>query len=124
MKFFDFVKRNYGNFRRVKIFKMEGLENMGDENFEVESLKHLNGFDKEVDFDPEDKLDLLIVNESEYIGKRLSTDNRVPGSICNPKYYSYWKDVLKAPDFVLETLREGYKFPLKEIPPVSRIDSF
>jgi hypothetical protein len=52
-------------------------------------------------------------------GKQLSTDIRVPGSICNPQYYNYWKDVLKAPEFVLQTLRSGYKFLLRETPPPS-----
>ena len=61
----------------------------------------------------------IIENESEYAGRRLTTDTRVPGRINETRFYDFWKNYLKASDFVLSTLKEGYKFPFKEQPPAS-----
>ena len=72
------------------------------------------------DFEEEDKeLVKIIVNESEYAGRRLTTDLRVPGRINEQRFYDFWKNELKASDFVLSTLKHGYKFPFKEQPPAS-----
>lgn len=35
----------------------------------------------------------------------------VPGRINNPEYYSFWRDVLEAPEDILEIIREGYAVP-------------
>ena len=43
----------------------------------------------------------------------------VPGRIAKPEYYSFWKDVLQAPEPILKSLREGYSIPLKSFPPRS-----
>ena len=94
---------------------MEGLENVNDE-MEVEVYSK---FGHDVVFDPEESVGDILANESAYVGKKLTTNRRVPGSICKQEFFGYWKEVLKAPEFVLDTLREGYKFPLREIPPSS-----
>ena len=71
-------------------------------------------------FDEEDvNLAQSLYNESRYLGKRLSTDRRVPGRIGKAEFYSFWRDTLEAPDFVLRTLQEGYRFPFREKPPGS-----
>ena len=71
-------------------------------------------------YDEDDrKLAQSLVNESRYLGKRLSTDKRVPGRIGEEQFYQFWRDELKAPPFVLQTLREGYRFPFREKPPGS-----
>ena len=59
----------------------------------------------------------ILVNNANYFGKRLSTDKRVPGRIGNPEYFGFWRDTLKASDFVLNTIKDGYKFPFKSMPP-------
>ena len=69
--------------------------------------------------DESEDLIKIIENESEYAGRRLTTDTRVPGRINEPRFYDFWKNELKASDFVLGTLKEGYKFPFKEQPPAS-----
>ena len=48
------------------------------------------------------------------MGKQLSTDIRVPGRIGNEAFFPFWRDVLKAPQFVLDTISEGYKFPFND----------
>lgn len=65
----------------------------------------------------EQSLATTLVNEAEYVGRRLSTDVRVPGRIGDPKYFNFWKDDLKAGKFILDTISEGYKFPFESIPP-------
>ena len=57
-----------------------------------------------------------LANELSYVGKKLTTDKRVPGWINDPAFFSFWEKELKASPFVLETLRNGYRFPFKEIP--------
>ena len=61
----------------------------------------------------------LLINNSNYLGRKLSTDSRVPGRIGNPEFYDFWKNELKASDFILDTVKNGYKFPFKEAPPPS-----
>ena len=41
----------------------------------------------------------------------------VPGRIAKPEFYAFWKEVLKAPESILRSLREGYSIPLKAFPP-------
>ena len=99
---------------------MEGLEIGEEVEINNEILKELKVQGDDMIFDTEEiSMKNILINESSYVGKKLSTDIRVPGSICNTKYYDYWKNVLKAPEFVLETLRNGYKIPLKQEPPPS-----
>ena len=70
---------------------------------------------------PNEESDLakVLVNNSNYVGKKLSTDSRVPGRIGKPEYFDYWRDTLKASDYILSVLQEGYKFPFDAIPPES-----
>ena len=44
-----------------------------------------------------------------------TTDIRVSGRIGNPEFFPFWRDELKASDFVLSTISEGYKFPFSSI---------
>ena len=43
-------------------------------------------------------------NETSYIGKKLTTDKRVPGRINDPIFLEFWEKELKAPKFILDTL--------------------
>lgn len=71
-----------------------------------------------VDFNPsEQSLAETLVNNSNYVGKKLTTDLRVPGRIGNPEFYDFWKYELKASDFILDTIKNGYKFPFLDLPP-------
>ena len=60
-----------------------------------------------------------LINQAEYVGCKLSTDVRVPGRIGDSKYFLFWKDELKASDFVLDTISSGCKFPFQSLPPSS-----
>ena len=99
--------------------KMNSLEDHLDRLLKLDSADLDCRFHEfEVDSD-EHYVAKSLVNESQYVGKRLSTDERVPGHIGDPKYYSFWRDVLQAPEYVLSIIREGYKIPFSEIPPSS-----
>ena len=39
-----------------------------------------------------------------------------PGRIHLEEYRDFWKDILGASNWVLETLKEGYKLPFAELP--------
>ena len=67
----------------------------------------------------EEEVAKLLANNSVYVGKKLTTDARVPGRIGKPEYFSFWRDELKASDFILNTIRYGYKFPFDSVPPES-----
>ena len=67
----------------------------------------------------ESELAKVLVNNANYAGKQLSTDVRVPGRIGRPEYFEFWRDELKASDFVLNVIKEGYKFPFTSMPPAS-----
>ena len=61
----------------------------------------------------------IMTIDEEMLKKPLSTDPRVPASINDPNKFWFWKEVLKADDYVLESVKEGYVFPFLEIPPPS-----
>ena len=61
----------------------------------------------------------VLINNASYAGRKLTTDIRVPGRIGNPEFFPFWRDELKASEFVLSTISEGYKFPFSSIPPSS-----
>ena len=62
-----------------------------------------------------------IENETFYHGRRLITDTRVPGNINKRQFRDFWESELKpfSSDLLTSTIREGYRLPLKEIPPES-----
>ena len=67
----------------------------------------------------EEDLELIkaLSNETSYIGKKLTTDKRVPGRINDSSFLEFWEKELKASSFILDTLKEGYRFPFRSIPP-------
>ena len=73
-----------------------------------------------VDCQEEDVFSAFVsVNETAYSGKKLTTNSLVPGRLSNPKFFSFWKDELLADEFVLDTIKNGYKFPFSSAPPSS-----
>ena len=58
-------------------------------------------------------------NQLQYEGRRLTTNMDVPGNIHKQKFRNFWLDMLKAPEFVLKTLEEGYKLPFHTLSPES-----
>ena len=55
--------------------------------------------------DVEEDVAKILVNNSNYVCKKLSTDSRVPGRMNNPEFYDFWKNDLKANDFILDTIK-------------------
>ena len=74
----------------------------------------------DVDFDTSDEtLVKTLCNETNYIGKKLTTNTKVPGGIKNPDFFNFWKNDLKAGNFQLSVISEGYKIPFDAFPPES-----
>ena len=69
----------------------------------------------------EEDISKTLSNETEYLGKRLSTDQRVPGRVGRPEFVSFWEHELKASPFVLQTIKNGYSFPFRQLPPSSMV---
>ena len=77
----------------------------------------------EMDFSEEDVvLAHSLENELEYVGRRLTPNVDVPGNIHKEQFRKFWKEEIKAPEFVLKTLEEGYELPFAFIPPQLRAE--
>ena len=59
-----------------------------------------------------------LVNEMDYVGRKLTTNNSVPGNIHREKYLNFWRDELEA-HFVIDQLVNGYSLPFAVDPPPS-----
>ena len=53
------------------------------------------------------------------------TDADVPGRISRPEFYSFWRDVLEAPQEILDIVMNGYEVPFVrgELPPPAFVDN-
>ena len=69
--------------------------------------------------DTDSKLVHSIENEAKYKGRRLIINTDVPGNIHRECFRSYWEETLSPTEMVLETVRNGYELPFREIPPPS-----
>ena len=58
-------------------------------------------------------------NELEYVGRRFTTNVDVPGNIHKPHFRDFWCEDLKASEFFMKTLEEGYELPFSSTPPPS-----
>ena len=56
--------------------------------------------------------------EGEFLDKKARAA-LVPGRIHHEKYRDFWRDELKAPQYILDILETGYKLPLTRWPPKS-----
>ena len=59
-----------------------------------------------------------LVNDAEYVGRRLSTNCAVPGNISKPQYRDFWENEIKPSDQVLDIIRRGYSLPFRCLPPL------
>ena len=83
---------------------------------ELAKLARMQAFN-DVDFHKADAgLVGSLENELQYEGRRLTTSVDVRGNIHKPQFRDFWRDELKAPEFVLRTLEEGYELPFPSIP--------
>ena len=88
--------------------------------FSEEELKRLKVF-SDFELNCEDgHLGQTLENELEYVGRRLTTNSSVPANIHRAKYYKFWEEELEAPQFVLDTLENGYFIPFSSEPPPSQ----
>ena len=84
---------------------------------EVKELSKLQ-VSAEMRFSEEDAaLAHSLENELEYVGRRLTANVDVPGNIHKLQFCQFWKEEIKAPDFFLKTLEEGYELPFEFLPP-------
>ena len=59
----------------------------------------------------------ILVNESDYVGRKLSMNLKVPGNPHKSEYRVFWEREIKPNQFVMKTIREGYELPFRETPP-------
>ena len=60
-----------------------------------------------------------LVNDSNYVGRKLSTNVEVPANIHKPQYREFWCNILKPSNYVLDIIKFGYKLPFASEPPQS-----
>ena len=85
-----------------------------DEFASFQELQELAKLQVSAEIDEEDAvLAHSLENELEYVGRRLTTNGDVPGNIHKLHFRRLWKEVIKAPEFVLKTLEEGYELPFR-----------
>ena len=57
-------------------------------------------------------------NHAIYEGRRLSINVHAPGALGRGDAGSFYRDILRAPEWVIRTVEEGYSFPFdQEVPP-------
>ena len=78
------------------------------------------GFCKEELLEQVDELDShlvdQLVNDSDYTGRKLSTNCSVPGNIGKEQFRDFWLNEIKPTELVKQVITEGYKLPFKSIP--------
>lgn len=62
-----------------------------------------------------------LVNHSDYGGWQQSTDVHVPGLLSHGEAWLFYRDVLQAQDWIVNTVRDGYIFPLEEEVPMTKV---
>ena len=108
------------NMQKVEQKFSNGVKEYFQEFSERELQLIKNPVFSDLDFHEEDsQLVSLLENQTEYLGRRLSTNTSVPGNIHRPRYREFWEKELEAPQFVLDTLSVGYSLPFSELPPPS-----
>ena len=74
--------------------------------YSEEELLNLRVFcDQELNCD-DLELGKTLVNEMDYVGRRLTTNNSVPANIHRDKFLPFWRDELEAPPFVLDQIQK------------------
>ncbi len=63
-------------------------------------------------------------NLTEYEGRRLTTHLSVPGSVGRGDNWLFYRDVIQAPQWITEIVRDGYIFPLEaEVPRTVKLEN-
>ena len=86
-------------------------------NAEELSSKYLQFYLVEVTAEDSQVVEQILVNESDYVGRKLSTNLEVPGNPHKSEYRVFWEREIKPNQFVMKTIREGYELPFRETPP-------
>ena len=90
-------------------------------DFEIvsETSKTVFLLDKIECFPEEAHILKTLVNDSNYVGRKLSTNVEVPANIHKPQYRDFWCNILKPSNYVLDIIKFGYKLPFASEPPQS-----
>ena len=64
--------------------------------------------------DSEEHLTIFLKNTSDYVGKALVTNKDVPGRLLNLEFEDFYKNIIKAPNNMVEVYPSGYKIPFKD----------
>ena len=63
-------------------------------------------------------------NLTEYAGRRLNTKLSVPGSLGRGDNWLFYRDVIQAPQWIVDIVRDGYIFPLEaEVPRTVKLEN-
>jgi hypothetical protein len=67
--------------------------------------------------------DTIGCRELGIVNRTFTTNPKVCGSIGRPECFGFWKNVLEAPQSVLDIISDGYKLPFRDgiIPPQSSL---
>ena len=60
-----------------------------------------------------------LVNDAQYIGRKLTTNTKVPGNIHKPEFRDFWLNEIKPTEFVKDLIVNKYKLPFSSVPPKS-----
>ena len=67
----------------------------------------------------ENKVVESLSNDAMYIGRKLTTNTKVPGNIHKMEYRNFWLNEIKPTNFVKDVVENKYKLPFSSIPPKS-----
>ena len=81
------------------------------------SSKYLQFYLVEVTAEDSQVVEQILVNESDYVGRRSSTNLKVSGNPHKPECRDLWEREIKPSEFVMKTIKEGYELPFRETPP-------
>ena len=65
----------------------------------------------------EEHLSVFLTNKCKYKGKELVTNREVPGRLLNPDFEEFYREVVKAPNDMVEVYSSGYRIPSEGGPP-------
>ena len=76
------------------------------------SSKFLQFYLVEVTAEDSQVVEQIPVNESDYAGRRSSTNLKVSGNPHKPECRDLWEREIKPSEFLMKTIKEGYELPL------------
>ena len=79
------------------------------------------GFSKMEMFYGEDEKHVVdnLTNDAFYVGRKLSTNRKVPGNIHREEYQDFWMNKIKPSQMIKDVIEHKYRLPFSSEPPRS-----